>query len=190
MKWFFLLYSFSCFGQLPVIPWTVTPSGGLVGSPIFTNFLHQNAARNDFTGNVGVTLTSPGTSSFHITALGLWVITGDSNKITVLVWKNSNIIASNVVDTSLGPRNTFAYTSISPVAVSTVNTDRLFIEFKALTGSDPWLNCTPNGNQYGIDQSGTSGGGFTTESSVNETPSVCVSGNQGYGIPNFLFTVP
>ena len=95
----------------------VAPVAGPSGTP-FILTQTPGTVRNDFTGCVGFIFTV-GASPITITALGRWVVSGNSGTHVVYITDGStNIIASASINTSGATPGAYKYVAITPVVLT------------------------------------------------------------------------
>lgn len=142
--------------------------------------------RNDFTGCVGFIFATTATPT--VTALGRWVVSGNSGSHTVyLLDTGSNtVVASVAINTSGATPGQYKYASVTPVMLSSAN-NYVLCSAETNTG-DQWYgdDTTINSTSAGVGAIiGAEGSTSTPPANANNFPGAV--GQFSYGPVNFLF---
>jgi immunoglobulin I-set domain protein len=156
----------------------------VVPPALVTSFTPTNL-RQDFSGWVGLKL-SVGPADLSVTALGRWVVAGNTRAHTVRLVNAATGVdvpgASAVVDTAGAPAGAFAYTPITPVTLSAGGS--YYLLSQELAGGDTW---------YDYDSHVLTSGAGTDVAAAYAfaaTPGLILAGGspgQAFGVPNFQY---
>ena len=113
--------------------------GGPSGTP-FISAQSLGTLRNNFTGCVGFTFTAA-VSPVTVTALGRWVVSGNSGTHVVYLVRTSDdsIVASASVNTSGATPGAYKYASITPTALPAGSTGYILCSAETNAG-DQWYD--------------------------------------------------
>ena len=162
---------------------TVNASPPAGGTALITYF-SPSTLRNDFSGWVGLRVQG-GASDISVTALGRWVVSGNSQShaVRLVLASTGADVATATVNTSGQPAGAFAFTTLTTPVTLSANTTYYLLTQEA-AGGDTWYDF----NASTITTSAASDTG--TVWATNAAPATFNAGGtsgQAYGVPNLRY---
>lgn len=116
----------------------VTSGSGPTGTEWVTSYIPVTSLRNDFTGALGFKMTP--TIDINITALGRWVVLGNSQSHNIVVYDGVGVpLASSTIDTSGKPAGAFTYANLAIPCPVYAGQDYYVLSSEIL-GGDEWYD--------------------------------------------------
>ena len=161
----------------------------LSGAP-FVTAQSLGTLRNNFTGCVGFGFTAQ-SGPVTVTALGRWVVAGNSGSHTVYLIRDSpfTIVASAVVNTSGAPTGAYLYTAITPTVLPAGGESYALISDETNAG-DQWYDNDTTITTFSTTVASTVNGGSGNTTVPPTTGNAFTNGASPvtYGPVNLLFT--